>query len=197
MGPWGLYNEFDEKYYQNKFRNEFPDHKNISLDTLIELVGAIVQVLHHFASEILKSEKIWLPLNGSLRVYNEFDEKYYHNKFRNEFPDHENIGIDTLIRFVGAILGVLCPFYRFRIMAEHNSPPGGRFRNFFIFYYLIWKDASIPFKWAHFEAPTHMLRFSRTPTQVPDWPNFMAAILDFSTRVTHFHLCQNFTPGGP
>ena len=37
---------------------EFPEHKNISLDSLIELVGAKVQVLCHFAREILKSEKI-------------------------------------------------------------------------------------------------------------------------------------------
>ena len=58
MGSLGLYNEFDEKYHQNKLRNEFPGHKNISLDTLIELVGAKVQVLCHFAREILKSEKI-------------------------------------------------------------------------------------------------------------------------------------------
>ena len=68
MGPWGLYNEFDEKYYQNKLRNEFPEHKNISLDSQIELIGVIVQNLCHFASEILKLEKIWLPQNGSLRT---------------------------------------------------------------------------------------------------------------------------------
>ena len=69
MGPWGLYNEFNEKYYQNKLWNEYPVHKNISLDTLIELVGAIGQVLCHFANEIFKSEKVWLPLNGSSKGY--------------------------------------------------------------------------------------------------------------------------------
>ena len=53
-----MYHEFGEKYYQNKIINEFPGHKNISLDTLIELVGAKVQVVCHFAREILKSEKI-------------------------------------------------------------------------------------------------------------------------------------------
>ena len=27
MGPRGLNNEFDTKYCQNKFKNQFPDHK--------------------------------------------------------------------------------------------------------------------------------------------------------------------------
>ena len=66
MGPRGLYNEFDEKYYQNKLKNEFLDHKNISLDSLIELIGAIVQVLCHFACEVMISEIVRLPRNGSL-----------------------------------------------------------------------------------------------------------------------------------
>ena len=57
-GPLGLYKELDERYYQNKLKNEFLDHNNIGTDTWIELLGAIVQVLCHFSSEILKLEKI-------------------------------------------------------------------------------------------------------------------------------------------
>ena len=45
MGPQGIYNEFDEKYYHNKFKNEYLDHKNINIDSEIELLGAIVIVL--------------------------------------------------------------------------------------------------------------------------------------------------------
>ena len=45
-----------EKYVQNNFRNEFPDHENMGIDTLFELVGAIVCVLCHIACLILKSQ---------------------------------------------------------------------------------------------------------------------------------------------
>ena len=44
-------------YVQNNFINEFPDYENIDIDTLFELVGAIVCVLCHIDCQLLKSEK--------------------------------------------------------------------------------------------------------------------------------------------
>ena len=63
---WEISNEFEWEYDQNNFRNEFPDYENIGVDTLFELVGAIVCVLCHNACQILKSEKDWLSRNKYL-----------------------------------------------------------------------------------------------------------------------------------
>ena len=40
--------------------------------------------------------------------YMEFGRRYDQRNFRNEFPDHENLGKGTLIEFVCAIVSVLC-----------------------------------------------------------------------------------------
>ena len=40
---------------------EFHDQENIGIDILFEHVGAIVCILCQYASEILKSEQVWLP----------------------------------------------------------------------------------------------------------------------------------------
>ena len=79
-------------------------------------------------------------------IYMEFGRRYDQSKFRNEFPDHENIGIGTLIKLVLAIVCVLCPFSRFRLMADHKCPPGGRFWNFFNFFFFLSKCVLIPVK---------------------------------------------------
>ena len=120
--PWGLYNEFWLKYYHKIFRNEFSCHENVGIDTLNELVGAIVWILCRFACKIVKSEKGWLPLNGFLGAVQRIWLKYYQNKFRNEFLDHKNIGIDTLTELVCAIDCVLCPFISFRLMTALKLP---------------------------------------------------------------------------
>ena len=39
-----------------------------------------------------------------------FGYKYDQNIFRNELPDHENIGLDTSIEFLGARGCVLCHY---------------------------------------------------------------------------------------
>ena len=41
-------------------------------------------------------------------LYNVFGQGFNQNIFRNEFPDHENIGIGTSIEFLGAIAGISC-----------------------------------------------------------------------------------------
>ena len=45
MAPCGKYMEFGRRYDQRNFRNEFPDHENLGIGTLIEFVCAIVSVL--------------------------------------------------------------------------------------------------------------------------------------------------------
>ena len=50
MAPWGKYMEFGRRYDQINFRNEFPDHENIGIDTLIEFVCAIVSRLVFYAN---------------------------------------------------------------------------------------------------------------------------------------------------
>ena len=57
-----------KKYYQNKFRNEFLDQKIIDSDIFDDLGGVIVKVLCCFASEVMISEMVRLPRNGSLRA---------------------------------------------------------------------------------------------------------------------------------
>ena len=66
MGTWVLYNEFGSRYDQHHFRNEFLGHTNISTDTFIEVVTAIVCLLCHYVYNILKSEKFRLSGNGYL-----------------------------------------------------------------------------------------------------------------------------------
>ena len=56
MGTWGLYSEFGIRYEQNHSRNEFSGHEIIKIDTLKEVLCAIVSVLCSYTSEILKSE---------------------------------------------------------------------------------------------------------------------------------------------
>ena len=58
--------EFGKRYH---FINEFLDHENTSIDTLFELIGAIVSVLCHYTCKILKSERIWQPYNRELGGY--------------------------------------------------------------------------------------------------------------------------------
>ena len=106
---WGLWKaEFVWKYVQNNFRNKFPDHENIGIDTLFEFVGTIFCVLFHNSYQILKSEKDWLLGKCIWGLLNEFEWKYDLNNFRNEFLDRENVGIDTLFELVGTIGCVLC-----------------------------------------------------------------------------------------
>ena len=45
MAHWGINMEFGRRYDQRNFRNEFPDHENLGIGTLIEFVCAIVSVL--------------------------------------------------------------------------------------------------------------------------------------------------------
>ena len=101
--------------------------------------------------------RIGCPEMGSKGLYNDFGLQYDQNNYRNAFLDHENIGIDTLTNLVWVIVCVLCLFFSFRLMAAHKRPLVAYFGIFSIFYIFPWKGAPIPFKWAHFEAPTHML----------------------------------------
>ena len=94
---------------------------------------------------------------GTWGLNNEFGWKFDQNNFRYEFPDHENIGIDTLNKLVGAIVSILWQILSFRLMAEHKRPLVANFGIFSKFFYWLWKGAPIPFKWAYFEAPTPML----------------------------------------
>ena len=87
--------------------------------------------------KILKSEKGSLPLNGYIRAIQQVWVKNDKSNHRNVFPDHENIGIGTFIKFVLSIVSVLCQFFNFRIMAEHKHPPWWQilenFQNFLFF----------------------------------------------------------------
>ena len=66
MGTWGLYSEFGIICDQKHPRNEIFGHENLSIGTLIEILGAKVCVLCSLTSEILESEKFWRPRNGYL-----------------------------------------------------------------------------------------------------------------------------------
>ena len=65
MGTQELYSGFELRYEQIHSRNEFSGHENISIDTLNEILCAIVNVLCSYTREILKSEKFWLPQMGT------------------------------------------------------------------------------------------------------------------------------------
>ena len=52
MGTCGLYIKFGLRYDQKHFRNIFYGHENISIDILIDILGAIVSVLCSYTSEI-------------------------------------------------------------------------------------------------------------------------------------------------
>ena len=56
--------------------------------------------LHQYTCKILKSEKGWLTLKVSLGLKMSFGKTYDQNDSRNEFLDHENIGVYTLIKLV-------------------------------------------------------------------------------------------------
>ena len=57
MGTWGLYKEFGLRYDRNHFRNEFLRHENISIDTWIEILCAMVCALCHYVYENTEIEK--------------------------------------------------------------------------------------------------------------------------------------------
>ena len=69
----GLKMSFGKTYDQNDSRNKFPDHENIGIDTLFELVGTIFCVLFHNSYQILKSEKDWLLGICIWGLLNEFE----------------------------------------------------------------------------------------------------------------------------